>query len=253
MNYDRFDLFDAYTNQTLPHAERQALEEQLRTDNQLKADFLDYQKFKHSLDAVKLKEQLERIHNRLDRRGVLDQTDRPAQPRQHSLQTRRVRLIWPIVAVLLVAGGIYWFSRPELTEQIFVTYYQPEPVSRGEITCSPDLLPGIQHYRVGRYQEALQQFTKLPINQPCTLYYVGLAQLATDQPERAIQAFRSVLQSEQPIPTLVRQKTEWYLALAYLRDNQPTEAQRQLSGISQQADQPFRRVALRALADLKND
>lgn len=253
MTYDRFDLFEAYTNQTLPDSERQALENQLRTDASLRAELRDYQQFKHSLDAVKLKEQLERIHNRLDRQGVLDRTDRPPQPLKSASALRRQRLVWPIIAALLLVGGVYWLTRPSHTEQIYVTYYQPEPVARGETICAPDLMPGLQTYRAGQYEKALNQFMDLPASQPCVSYYVGLAQLALNQPTLAIRAFESTLKPGITPPPLIRQKAEWYLALAYLKADQPNEAQQQLSLVAQQPDQPFRTVARKVLADLKND
>lgn len=253
MTYDRFTLFEAYTNQTLPDAERQVLEEQLRTDSSLSAELLDYQRFKHSLDAVKLKEQLEQIHTRLDQRGALDQNDRPPQPLKPTQRFHRQRLVWPMLTVLLLAGGIYWFLRPSHAEKTFMAYYQPEPVSRGAATCSPSLMPGIQAYRSSRYKQALQEFRQLPAQQPCVSYYVGLTLLALDQENEAITSLKTATVNTTNEPALIRQKAEWYLALAYLKASQTMEAKQQLTTIVRQPEQPFRQVATNALATLGDD
>lgn len=253
MTYDNFDLFEAYTNQTLSDKERQELENRLHSDVRLQSDFREYQQFRHSIEAVKLKEQLERIHHRLEKRGEIDTTDRPPQPLKSTQRFRRQRLIWSMLTVLLLAGGIYWFLRPSRAEKTFIAYYQPEPVSRGAATCSPSLMPGIQAYRSGQYKQALQEFSQLPAQQPCVSYYVGLTQLALNQEKEAITSLKAASADTPNEPALVRQKAEWYLALAYLKAGQITEAKQQLTTVLRQPDQPFRQVATKALATLEDD
>ncbi|GAB3983294.1 hypothetical protein GCM10028806_56340 [Spirosoma terrae] len=252
MTYDNFDLFEAYTNQTLSDKERQELENRLHSDVRLQSDFREYQQFRHSIEAVKLKEQLERIHKRLEKRGEIDTTDRPPQPLKSAFG-RRQTIVLTVIVVLLLVGGLYRFSRPSRAEQTYVAYYQPEPVSRGAATCSPSLMPGIQAYRSGQYKQALQEFSQLPAQQLCVSYYVGLTQLALNQEKEAITSLKAASADTLNEPALVRQKAEWYLALAYLKAGQITEAKQQLTIVVQQPDQPFRQVATKALATLEDD
>ncbi len=256
MTYDQFDLFDQYTNKTLPDAERQALEDQLRDDPALRDSLRDYQQFRHSLDAVPLNRQLNRIHDRLAAQGFFDTntSDRPPVPLSSSFRRRRLVLVSSVVVLAgILIGAGYWLTRPTLAEQTFLTFYRPEPVARGGADCGTALLPGIQLYRTQQYEPALQQFTALSASQPCVSYYVGLTQLATDQPEQAVYSLESALKPAITSPPLIRQKAEWYLAMAYLKANQPAEAKSQLIRIAQQPDQPFRNVAQQALADLSHD
>lgn len=252
MTYDNFDLFEAYTNQTLSDQERQELENRLHTDVRLQADFREYQQFRHSIEAVKLKEQLERIHQRLEKTGEIDTANRPPQPRKSAFG-RKQTIVLAVTVVLLLIGGLYWFSRPSLAEKTFMAYYQPEPVSRGAATCSSSLMPGIQAYRSSQYEQALQEFRQLPAQQPCVSYYVGLTLLALDQEKEAIPSLKAASADILNEPALVRQKAEWYLALAYLKAGQITEAKEQLTIVIRQPDQPFRQVATNALATLGDD
>lgn len=255
MTFDRFDFFEAYTNQTLPEPQRQALDQQLRQDASLREELLDYQHFKHSIDAVTLKQQLERLHTQLDQQGELVTDDRPAQRLVQPPRLRRQRMMPTVAALLVVLVGLswYWFSRPSLSEETFQTYYQPDAPTRGKATCGPELIPGIDAYRARKYAQALEQFERVPTSQPCVRYYVGVAQLALGHTAEARTALESARQPGPDVPVLIRQKAEWYLALTYLKADRPADAQRQLAAITEQPIHPFRNVAQRALVALHHE
>ena len=175
MTFDRFDQFEAYTDNALPADQRHVLEQQLAADAALRTQLDEYRQFRHSIEAVTLKQQLERLHVRLDRQGALDNRPLPVR----SAPPRRFRLAWTGAALLLLAGfGLYWLTRSMPAEQTFVAFYQPEPVARGLADCGPELTPGLRAYRAGAYRQALTDFGRLPAHQPCVYYYRGLSHLA---------------------------------------------------------------------------
>lgn len=251
MTYDRFTELEAYINHALPNDQRQALERQLTTDDGLRAELDDYQQFRFSIEAVALNQKLEQIHARLDRQGLLAEAN-PASVRRRW----RLRPSWAMAmgVFLLVAGiGLYWATRPSLAEQTFVTYYKPEPVSRGESVCGPELAPGVQAYRTRHYAQAASSFATLPVNQPCVRYYRGLTQLALGHTDVAIAELEQATQQRPDSDKLATQKAQWYLALAYLKANRTANAQKQLADIEHETGHPFGNVARKALADLGHE
>ena len=247
MTFDRFDQFEAYTDNVLPADQRQLLEQQLAVDATLRAELNEYRTFRHSIEAVKLKQQLERLHSRLEQKGALDNRPQPVP----SARSRRSRLTWIGAALLLLAGfGLYWLTRSTPAEQTFVAFYRPEPVARGLADCGPELTPGLQAYRVGAYRQAVIDFGKIPANQPCVLYYRGVSHLALGNAENAIAELEQAVASQTGTPGLTRQKADWYLALAYLKANRIDQARNQLQSISNQPGHPFQAVSRKALDKL---
>lgn len=252
MTFDRFDQFEAYTENALPPDQRQRLEQQLATDATLRAELDAYQQFRYSIEAVQLKRQLEQVHTRLDRAGEL--SDRPPILAAPRLRRSRVQRVILFLCVLMGVGlGLYWLNRPTVAQQTFLAYYQPEPVARGLNDCGPETATGIRAYRAKNYRQALTDFEQLPASQPCVLYYRGISFLALDDASKAIVALENAVAQPGIAPDLTHQKAEWYLALAYLKANQPDSARPMLRTITQQTGHPFQNVARRALADLTHD
>jgi hypothetical protein len=205
-----------------------------------------------SLNAVALNRQLAQIHTRLERQGVLADV-RPAPMSMPTRLRSRSRSAWVVAGVvgLLVLGlGLYRASQPTRAEALFVACYQPEPVSRGKTGCDPGLAPGIRAYRAGAFGAALADFDKLPTDQPCVRYYRGIAQLALDGGPSAVAELEQATSPQPAQDKLTTQKADWYLALAYLKTNQPDKARQRLAAIVRQPGHPFATVARRALTDL---
>jgi hypothetical protein len=235
MNFDRFDQFEAYTDNLLPADKRESLEQQLAVDATLRAELDEYQ-------------QLERLHVRLDQKGALENRPQPVTvPRP-----RRLRLAWAgaMLVVLMTGFGLYWLTRSTPAEQTFVAFYQPEPVARGLADCGPELTPGLRAYRAGAYSQALEDFGKLPANQPCVLYYRGVSRLALGDAGHAVTELEQAVASQTGTLGLTRRKAEWYLTLAYLKASRTDDARRQLSTIISQRGHPFQNIARKALDKL---
>lgn len=252
MTFDRFDQFEAYAENALPTEQRQRLEQQLATDATLRAELDAYQQFRHSIEAVKLKQQLEQVHTRLDRAGEL--SDRPPVLAVPRLRRSRAQQVVLFLGLLVGIGvSLYLLNRPTPAQQTFLAFYQPEPIARGFSECGPEMATGIRAYRAKNYRQALTDFEQLPASQPCVSYYRGISLLALDDAPKAIVELEKALAQPSIAPNLTHQKAEWYLALAYLKANQPDSARQMLQAITQQTGHPFQNVARRALADLTHD
>lgn len=248
MTFDRFDRFEAYTNHTLPDKEREQMEQELALDSALRDELADYQRFRYDLESIALKEQLVLIHDQLEQQGELEPVVTP-------IPTGRVRRLWPAwvaaAMVVLIAGfALYGYLYLSLSKTLFTTYYIPEPVSRGETDCGPELTPSIQAYRQANYQAALAEVEKLSASQPCVRYYRGLIQLALGNASDAIMELEQVVSKPPTEPEITFQKAEWYLAMAYLSADKPEKAHQQLEKIASQINQPFQHKAQEVLRDL---
>ena len=244
---DFLDAVEAYEEKRLAPAHRHLFEQQCQTDPALQLALDDYRLFRHSIESVGLKKRLDNIHTKLEYSQLLY-----AEPTQ-SFGTTRIhwgRWAWVAAAsVALLLVGL-WVLLPSnepsaATRQTFIAFYRPEPIMRGS-DCSPALTNAIGHYRAGHYQVALDQ---LPAGaDACTAYYRGLCQLALNQPKLAMEALST---AQQQSTGSLRQRADWYLALAYLANNDPANARQQLAQITQQAGHPFGSVARQALMKLK--
>ncbi|MEZ0540931.1 hypothetical protein [Fibrella arboris] len=249
---DYFDTIEAYEENRLTRAQRHQFEQQLRSDPALNNALLDYRLFRHSLEAVKLKQQLNDLHHRLEDSGTLMQA--PANPFA-APQSRPGLWRWVAAASVLLllcfwAGwGVYTKKSADARSQaVFAAFYRPEPAIRGQTDCLADFTPVIGAYRAEEYGRALTLSQTRPANDPCTLYYQGLCLLALHRPARAVEALETARQmSRGPL----QQRADWYLALAYLHNGAQEAGRRQLRLISQQsATHPFGNVARKALDQL---
>ena len=251
MTFARFDQFEAYIEDALPEADRKALERQLAIDATLRAELDEYRQFRHSIESVALGQQLDRIHTQLDWQGELD--NRPPVPRQPRLNRLRLALTGVSLVILLAGFGLYWSTLPAAltpAEKVYSSVYRPEPTSRGANDCGPELAPGIRFYRAGNYRQAVSQFDLLPASNPCVLYYRGITNLALNNTEIAISQLEQATAHPPTVHDLAFQKSQWYLALAHLKANQPGAARQYFRTIAKQLDNPFQSEARRALTEL---
>ncbi len=90
-----------------------------------------------------------------------------------------------------------------------------------------DLQAGMAHYDAGRYAEAAEVLERYQSNQPDAAVgvYLGVARLLSGQPRTAIQPLADAANAVEPP---VAEAANWYLALAYLANNQPNPAREAL-------------------------
>jgi tetratricopeptide (TPR) repeat protein len=254
---DFMEAAEAYDEQRLTPEDRRAFEQQLSTDEALQTALHDYRLLRHSIEAIDLKRRLNALHDRLEAAGTLHDVPvapfgsvPPAAP-VRALPGWRTRGWWLAAAGLAVVLGLVWLltqpaSGPD-PQALYAAYYRPEPPMRGPSDCPATSGKAIASYRAAQYRAALDQFANVPDGEACTLYYRGLCQLALDDPKAAITSLET---AKQQSSGSLRQRAEWYLALAYLADEVPDKAHAQLQEITAQPRHPFGRVAGEVLGQL---
>jgi TolA-binding protein len=111
-----------------------------------------------------------------------------------------------------------------------------------------DLQSGMKAYDAGRYRDAARALTAYVAQRPdpSANVYLGVSHLLSGKTERAITPLTEAAKSPEPP---VQEAALWYLALAYLADNQPDAARKTLEGIP--PDSVFGEKAQTLLTDLK--
>lgn len=228
----------AYVQGNLPNARRTAFETRLLTD-------------------ATLREKVERYQQTvagLQHRSVLARMRKLQDETVHE-PTSKVRPLWQpqpylgavaaAVALLIVLSISIYRIYFNSAQRAFMAYYQTDEGFRGGEENCTELESVIQLYTAKQYEQALTQLNqRTDTATACARYEKGLIELALGEPEAAIIAFQQMGPST---ATALFQKRDWYLSLAYLKNNQPDSARILLKQISADADHPFAKTAQRVL------
>lgn len=131
------------------------------------------------------------------------------------------RKLWVAAAtVLLIASVGYFFYLNNLPiSQQFDEFYEPYPavtIQRGE---AEEISKGLQLYSEEKYGEAAVELTRLAsAEQPVYYLYLGNCYLQLEEPQKAITAFKALIEVSND--SILTQHSQWYLALAYLKNNE---------------------------------
>lgn len=190
----------------ITHAGRQELKSQLKQYHQQIANETDASAFEDTTMSKAIK-------------------DDPFKNRLRLAKRKRVRLLLAasIVTALTAVGlGYYTYLSPE---NIFNDQFTPYTMRtmRGS-SPSADI---ISLYREHDYDNYLAQYQAREIKSLQEMFLAGNAYLIKAQPARAIQCFRQVM-TENETHTVDDQRyyedSEYFLALAYLKNNEPDKA-----------------------------
>jgi tetratricopeptide (TPR) repeat protein len=201
----------------LPAEEQAVFEQQLRADPQL-------------AEAVALHRDMITGFKRAIRRDV-DRERKDHYARLEQQAARRPRAVVPLwltgIAASLVLGvGVYLLSADK-HDKLFDAYYQPYMAGATERggTATEGKAQALQAYEEGDYERAAALLgaclRATPPDAEC-LFYAGLAALGR---RRLPEAERYLLQVVSLPPNDYAGRARWYLALAYLKDDQPQKAE----------------------------
>src|SRR5690606_9044525 len=136
--------------------------------------------------------------------------------------------------VLLLSLGFYWMFRPLSTEQLFADYYQPaanttHPIVRDHNTQESQISQAFIAYESQDYKVAQELFSSVysATQESELLLYQGISCLELNNTQEAIR----VLLSHKHMNDSLVHKTEWYLALAYLKSGETEKAKAQLKEV----------------------
>lgn len=237
------ELIEKYFENTLTDQELKTFEENLRNDAVFKEEF----EFQKSLkQSIHLKE-------RNELRSMLKGFEEKSSISRFEVQKNNK--IWKFAAaavVLIFAGiGIYKYQNIEKNNQeLYLAYHQAypnivAPNVRGENS------EGIKNesfkaYESENYQEAIQLFSQIK-DQEFAIFYTAVSYLELNENQKAIEILKSNKFSETPYPFATYSK--WYLALAYIKTEQKTEAKLQLEALSK-TNNPQKQKAQELLNEL---
>lgn len=144
--------------------------------------------------------------------------------------------IWWVAASLILLFSLGYFTAkqgPPDTQELFVENFEPyrnvvHPITRA--TQQEDITSqAFAHYEKGEYKEALELFQQLynATNTPHFLFYKANALLQLNRPEEAIVALQAHLKTKDTLT----QKSNWYLAMAYLKLDDVVNAKKNLEKV----------------------
>lgn len=146
-----------------------------------------------------------------------------------------IRIWWVAasLALLLSIGYLITQDGPPNTQELFVENFEPyrnviHPITRA--SQQDDLkTQAFAYYEQGKYDEALALFKKLyaTTETPHYLFYQANALLQLNRPKEAITALQIHLKTKDTLT----QKSHWYLAMAYLKLNDVTNAKKNLEQV----------------------
>jgi hypothetical protein len=255
LSQDHFELIEAYLNQQLSPTDRQSFEQELTADESLRRHVATYRTLRKGLNGLAIEERVQQANQRYKARPdivpVLPETQvRPLMP----TRTQPVWVRWAAAAsvLLTLSIAIYWYQRtqqPTFLSLADSSLYQPNDQLTKSLPASltphdrQQLLTAIQHYNAGKYDAVIDQLripAKGRTSEPYRRYFLGLSYLANKQPAEAIRPLQEAVGTA---TGTLQQKADWFLALAYLKTEQPTLAQPILDRVRTDASHPYQGIA----------
>lgn len=176
-----------------------------------------------------------------------------------STSTWKNRRWWVILITIfaLLLAYLFWQTQQRSNvEKIYATYFQPYDnviVSTvrqgGSSTVPPEVTEAFQNYEAGNYSAALAAFNQLNVEQQTSNYqfYKALTLIALDNAKLAIPILKNLIQDTD---TQFQEHARWYLALAYLQEENIEQAISTLEVLLSSNPVIFKDKAMKLLQDL---
>lgn len=233
MREEQYNKIEAYLDGTLNAPEKDAFEKEMEKDKALRDAVQlekDLQSFVPDTPELKFRKNLEQVNQNWK-----------AKPESKTISIR-----WLSIAAgfLLIFGFLFWKTLfapgPLNNEEIFAAHFEPYQMvlnTRSGTTLEGDnqllLNEALEAYADKNFSKAATSFENLALaDNDNELYqlYSSLSHLAAGHADTAIEMLE-VLQSNSS-PSL-REQIQWYLGLAYLKNDQKEDAIRTLRAINQ--------------------
>ncbi len=214
-------LISKYFNDTFSAEEKKKFDNLLKTDEDFKAEFEFEKDVKASVISIKkdqLKETLENAENR-----------KPGK--------NRLTYFWAAsVVIALGLFSLFIFNNQEVNRnELYAQYFEPYPNIIAPATRSNDSIANLRHadfiaYENGNYITASQIFEQryTKTKSPHFLFYQGVCELQLGNTQKAIELFeRNKTEAD-----LFKNYSNWYLALAHLKEGNIQMSEKLLQQIS---------------------
>lgn len=226
---DRETLLEKYVQGELTEKERQKFDALLKNN----ADFKGDVEFHTNLKRVTEADDDDKF------RGILSEFEAEAST-QNSIEGRLPTKWLVAAAIALTAGLAYFFTIDSSvsTKNLFVQNFEPypntvNPIVRG-VEDDHQKTKAFVAYQIGKYEEALPLFTKLYTTEkiPYYLFYRANALIQLNRAAEAIPLLQEHLKTKDKLTD----KSNWYLAMAYLQLDDKANAKKMLNLVVNEGD-----------------
>lgn len=225
-----FERIEAYLLNNMDAGTRAAFEQEMQADISLRNEVVLQQKLTGA--AAALSHEYENLL-----RTTIPATD-PVK--------KLNRNWWYAAAAVVILVLATWLFRHNSNspEKLFATYFKPDaglPVVMSGTNEAYDFYNGMVSYKEGDYAKALDIWQNVKTASDTLAYYRAVAQLNNNHLQQAVDGLLPVAQNSN---SQWQPKAIWYLALAYLKQNNRTQALVWLNKI------PGNKEALRLVNDI---
>ncbi|MDT0556318.1 tetratricopeptide repeat protein [Patiriisocius hiemis] len=231
-----FETIERYLLKKMTTEESVAFKSSLETDTALQQQVEEVKSIIHGIEEASLKEKMEVFHSEME-------TNTPLQKKKSSYY------FYAIAAVFLGAIGLFFFFNQESTnEKLFAEHFTPDPGLPTTMSTTSNYLffEGMVDYKMANYQNALTKWNQLHALKPenDTLnYFIGVAQLASDNEKDAITFLQKTITKKE---SLFISDAYLYLGLAHLKAGERDTAKEFLKLSSSEK-------SLQILKEIKNE
>lgn len=253
----QFDLIEAYLKDELSTPDRASFEQDIAADPELRTEIDRQRDFRLGLRALGIQRALDQARDQYRASAPVTQSTPKPMTVVRPVSTWRYWAAAASVVVVLCIG--YYAYQQTASRQADMAYAETSlsdtdaewlrsfPTGTVSTRTRTQFLNAFRTYKAGKYDDVIRQLKTLPGDKK-TVYYknylFGLSHLANKQPTVAIPLFRQA----QTAPSLpLRQKAEWFLALAYVKNKQKERALPILKRISTDKAHPFQTLSQRVL------
>lgn len=268
LTHQQYELIEAYLCGELSATDQRAFEAELTIDSELSSEVETLRELRFGLHALAIDKQLSLARQQWKQ---ANQSVQPPLPSFLSPPVNRITNVrswggnWQLAAaasIVFVVGILLFIYRQSETistteiayneafqqgDALFQAKDLPKSVPATDIE---DLLGIVNQYKAGEFGAVIQKLKTMSTEKrttPYKNYFLGLSLLSNKQPEKAIPYLNKAFLTSTGV---LAQKSEWFLALAYLKMGDKSEATRRLNLVAQKPNHPFQSFAKQVMEKL---
>lgn len=240
---EKIQLIEDYLLQRLSFEENLAFEQQLKNNPPLSKEL---ELYKLLFQGIELEGKITKFSMHLNALRTTSSApiSAPAAKKQVSRKTGASvktiqRWIAGAAAVVLLLVGSYWYLNDDSTETLYSKYYQVYPGSVQKSIVRGDTINSLeeqamQAYEARNYSRAAALITSViqtKPEDPDWPFYLGISYLELNNFEQAEKYLKISATSPQ---SMYSKQARWYLALAYIKNNEKAKAKEILNTLKLQ-------------------
>ncbi|ELR70933.1 hypothetical protein C900_03216 [Fulvivirga imtechensis AK7] len=228
------ELIEAYHQGTLSEDEIAAFEKRRAEDEDFDRKVEDYVHIMSEIRTFGERDFMKKLHSW--------EKDIAGEKEAKVIPLKTILSIAAAIIIILIPIGYLLMSdqTQQGPQELYTAYFKPYEDVISERSESSGLLEqGLSAYNQENYRQAityLEGFVKENPENNGSKTYLGIAYLASNEPEKAESILKDVTQNASG---LFKEVSEWYLALAYLDLNQKNRAKDQFNNITSQPDHMY--------------